>query len=292
MDQYKKILIGTNMFCESWKFVSNKINQENIIIQDFNNSNAIYNIIFNKKINFILPLSNKDYNIIKNYNLSSYDIKILYPSKETIELLHNKNLFTKFMLKNYFQYIPEIYYLEDIKLKDIEYPAIYKPKYSKSGIGVFIIHNEDYFLTIKDYNNIQKFIEDEYEYAAFMLCIDGFIINWKIIRFKYKKYNIKCTNFPKNYENIVDFDINIFENIIYKLNYSGGVCIDFKFNDLNNKLNIFEINPRFGGSAFECNFIYDLLCIKYYSFKIIKYYFKIITFFICVFIFKFISKFI
>ena len=120
MDQYKKILIGTNMFCESWKFVSNKINQENIIIQDFNNSNAIYNIIFNKKINFILPLSNKDYNIIKNYNLSSYDIKILYPSKETIELLHNKNLFTKFMLKNYFQYIPEIYYLEDIKLKDIE----------------------------------------------------------------------------------------------------------------------------------------------------------------------------
>ena len=54
----------------------------------------------------------------------------------------------------------------------------------------------------------------------------------------------------------------IFEQIITKLNYTGGICFDFKFDFLLNKINIFEINPRFGGSAFSHNFIYDLLCIK------------------------------
>ena len=39
------------------------------------------------------------------------------------------------------------------------------------------------------------------------------------------------------------------------------MCIDFKFNENSNQLYIFEMNPRFGGSAFTNNFIYELLCI-------------------------------
>jgi carbamoylphosphate synthase large subunit len=72
-------------------------------------------------------------------------------------------------------------------------------------------------------------------------------LNWKIIRFKYTKYNIKNKNFPNNYENVENFDIKIFENIINRLNYSGGLCVDFKFDRCSNKLYIFEMNPRFGG---------------------------------------------
>ena len=92
--------------------------------------------------------------------------------------------------------------------------------------------------------------------------INWIIINWKIIRFRYKKFNIKKNNFPKNYENIENFQIQLFEKIINKLNYTGGLNIDFKFNDSTNHIDIFEINPRFGGSAFTNNFIYELLCIN------------------------------
>ena len=262
MEEYKKVLIGTNPFNKEWEKSLNKINKKNIIIS-FENPKNIKNIILNKKINYILPMSNIDNKLIKNINLEfDSNIKIIYPIKETLELLNNKNLFTEFMLKNYIEYIPDIYYLNNKKLKEIEYPAIYKPIYSTNGKKMVIIYNDKDFVCLKNHNNIQKCIEEENEYGAYMLCIDGLIMNYKIIRSKYPKYNINKINFPNNYENVKNFDIKIFENIINKLNYSGGVCIDFKFNELTNKLNIFEINPRFGGSAFTCNFIYELLCIK------------------------------
>lgn len=264
MEELKNILIGTNTFNLSWNISLNKINKKNIIVSNFDDIDNIKNIVLTNNIQYILPLSDKDYKLIKSYHLelANNDIQIIYPTEETFELLNNKNLFTDFMLKNYIEYIPEVYYLNNIKLKDIEYPAIYKPVYSVSGVGIVIIHDENDLSKLKNKNNIQKFIEDEYEYAAYMLCIDGIIINWKIIRFRFKKYNIKKSTFPRNYENIEIFDISIFSEIICKLNYTGGMCINFKFDELNNKLYIFEINPRFGGSAFTCNFIYELLCIK------------------------------
>jgi carbamoylphosphate synthase large subunit len=263
MEEYKNILIGTNTFSPDWLFSINKINKNHIIIIDFSDINNLKKIIISKNINYIVPLSDKDYNLIKNIEFElDNNVKILYPNKETQELLHNKILFTEFMLKNFSEYIPDVYYLNNKKLKDIEYPAFSKPIYSINGANMVIIYNDNDFLHLKNHDIIQKFIEDEYEYGAYMLCIDGIIINWKIIRFKYTKYNIKKTNFPKNYENVKNFNINMFENIFNKLNYSGGICINFKFNNFTNELYIFEINPRFGGSAFSCNFIYELLCVK------------------------------
>ena len=261
MENYKNVLIGTNPFGPTWNASLNKINKQNVIITTFEDTNNFKNILLN--IDYVLPLSDKDYESIKNITSEmASDLKIIYPNKETIELLNNKNLFTEFMLNNYIEYIPDIYYLNNIKLKDIEYPAIYKPIYSTNASNMVIVHNENDFFKLQNNNNIQKFIDDEYEYGGYMLCIDGKIINYKIIRHKYRKHYIKKTNFPKNYENVENFDITIFENIFNKLNYSGGACINFKFNETTNKLYIFEINPRFGGTAFTSDFIYELICIK------------------------------
>jgi len=264
MTIYKNILVGTNPWASNWKGPLTSINKSNIIISDFNNYDDIKDILHTKNISYIVPMSDLDNNLIENIvqQLNIHNIKIIYPKKETIEQLHNKNLFTKFMLNKYIEYIPDIYYLDGIKLKNIEYPAIYKPIYSANGKNMHIIYNNADFLKLRNRGSIQKFIEDTYEYAAFMLCIDGDIINYNIIRHNYSEYHIKKTNFPDNYEHVNNFDITIFKNIISDLNYSGGTCIDFKFNKENNKLYIFEINPRFGGSAFTCNFIDELLCIQ------------------------------
>lgn len=266
MSEYKNILIGNNPFSCDWLVSLNKLkDKHNIIICNFNDLSVLENILLTKNISYILPLSNTDndsiQNSIKKFNII---VKILYPTKEVFNLLDNKNSFTEYMLKNYVKYIPDIYYLNNIKLKDIEFPAIYKPTYSISGLNIkLIMNNEDFLRLNNDYNNIQEYIEYEYEYGGYFLCIEGNIINWKIIRFKYNKYNIKRTNFPKNFENVENVEnisFDIFKNITRDLNYSGGMCINFKINKYNN-ICIFEINPRFGGSAFTNDFIYELLCI-------------------------------
>jgi carbamoylphosphate synthase large subunit len=263
MTEYKNILIGTNPYAPSWTESLNKLTDKpNIIICDFNNLTILESILLTKNISYILPLSEIDDKLIKN-NIKelNINIKILYPTKEVFNLLNNKNSFTEYMLNNYINYIPDIYYLNNIKLKDIEFPAISKPIYSTNGLNMKIIMNNDDFIKLNNYNNIQKYIDNEYEYGGYFLCIDGIIINWKIIRFKYKKYNIKNTNFPQNFEN-VNISIDIFKNIVHNLNYSGGMCINFKISECNNNIYIFEINPRFGGSAFTNNFIYELLCVS------------------------------
>lgn len=265
MTEFKNILIGTNAYSSDWTLSLNKLkDKQNIIICNFNDLSVLENILITKNISYILPLSNTDNNLIQN-NIKklNINIKILYPTEEVFNLLNNKNSFTEYMLKKYITCIPDVYYLNNIKLKDIEFPAISKPIYSTNGLNMKIIMNNDDLVKLNnDYNNIQKYITYEYEYGGYFLCIDGIIINWKIIRFKYNKYNIKKTNFPENFENVENISIDIFKNIIHNLNYSGGMCINFKINEYNNNIYIFKINPRFGGSAFTNNFIYELLCIS------------------------------
>jgi carbamoylphosphate synthase large subunit len=262
MAEYKNVLIGKNISFNDWKMSLNKINEPNIFFCDFSDFKNLKEILLSKNITYIIPLSEIDYKLIKSYmELLDNKLKILYPTEEIFNLLNNKNLFTDFMLQYFTEYIPEVYYLNNIKLKNITYPSIYKPTYSTNGSNMIIIYDDSDFNKLKNHNNIQKFIEYEYEYGAYMLCIDGVIVTQKIIRFKYEKNYIKKGNFPKNYENVEYFNTDIFKNIISKINYSGGLCINFKVDELTNNIYIFEINPRFGGSAFVHNFIYELLCI-------------------------------
>lgn len=229
---------------------------------DFKNNTKIINIIKEKNINYIIPLSNKDYDLIKNVELDNITVDILYPNKEIFELLNNKLSFTKFMLENFSDMIPKVYYLENFMLSDIEFPVISKLIYSTNGFNMKIYSNSNEFNKCKKKIIVQKLIEHEYEYSAYILCDKGKIINSKIIRYKYPKFSIKNRNFPKNFETVYDFDNGLFEKIISKLNYSGGMCIDFKFDESTNNIYIFEINPQFGGSAFTNDFIYELLCIE------------------------------
>lgn len=257
---YKKILIGTNVFSQDWLISIKKINKSNILMCDF--SSNIIKIIKDNKIDYIVPLSNKDYEILQNtIGINEYNNIILYPSKQNIELLNNKLNFTKFMMNEFDDMIPKVYYLENIKLEEnIEFPLISKPIYSTNGINMVIIYDFIQLNKHADKLILQKYIDLIYEYSAFFICIAGKIINYKILKKKYPKYHIKKTNFV-DYDVITNFPIELLEKITNKINYTGGGNIDFKF-DNNNNIYIFEFNPRFGGSAFTNEFIYELLCIK------------------------------
>lgn len=166
------------------------------------------------------------------------------------------------MLEEFPNYIPKVVYLENKKLnEDIKFPLISKPIYSTNGKDMFIIKNQNELKKLTNKKIIQEFVDLEYEYGAFFLCINGKIINIKIIKKLYPKYHIKKSNFI-NFIEVNNFPIEIFEEITLKINYSGGGNIDFKYDEDKKKIYIFEFNARFGGSAFSKNFIYDLLCIK------------------------------
>lgn len=260
---YKNIVTGVETYYSDWLVSLRKINSEHITIIDFKNHQNLVDIIVKKNIDYIIPLSETDYLTIKK-NFKIDPSIILYPTNETFEVLNNKLLFTKFMLEHFTTNIPTTYYLSNVKLLDLEYPVVSKPIFSTNGKGIEIFYTPDDFLRCKNKFIVQKFIEDNYEYGAFMLCVNGKIINYKIIKFRFNKYHIKKHNFPSNYENVTNIKIELFEQIIEKLNYSGGINIDFKIDESNDNTHIyiFEINPRFGGSAFSNNFICDLLSIK------------------------------
>ena len=119
MQQYKSIITGINTFHDDWFDSIKKIKEENIIIFDFEDNENLKKIITNKNIDYILPLSEKDYLLIKKNAIYDNDDKILYPSIENIKMLDNKLFFINFMLKNFQDYIPAVYYLNNEKLLDI-----------------------------------------------------------------------------------------------------------------------------------------------------------------------------
>lgn len=266
--EYKNILLGINTFSYDWSECINKINQPNIFVHNLNIPNLKEYIEINK-IDFVIPLIFSDYIAIKNIDVG--EAKILHPDEFTFNLLDNKLEFVKWMCVNFPNYIPKVYYLEGKRYSDkndksfaLEFPLISKPINSTNGIGMIVYKDAETFSKSKPFNRIiiQKFITKRNEYAAHILCENGKILNWKITIQKYPKFNIKKNNFPPNCIYDKNFPIKIFEPIIKKLNYSGGMCIDFKYSQNKKKSYIFEINPRFGGTAFTNNFINELLCVK------------------------------
>lgn len=258
--EFKKILIGTNTFSPDWLSSVKKINQSNIVIANFENQILVKSIICDNLIDYIIPMSEKDYYLSKKIVGNNVHPQILYPSDENVNLLNNKVSFTKYMMKNFYDYIPKVFYLENIKLEEnVEYPLISKPIFSTNGKNMFIINNK--LERCKDKIILQKFIKLKYEYSAHLLCDEGKILNYKIIKQLYPNNYIKKVNFNKCIE-VTNFPIEPIEKIILNLNYTGGCCVDFKYDEQKNKIYIFELNPRFGGSAFTNNFIYKLLCVK------------------------------
>ena len=253
------ILIGTRTYSPFWLKILEEQNNPNLIVAPFNNKN-ILELIKSKNIDYILPLYIEDYTTVKNNQHIKQNI-ILFPKNNIFTILHNKLKFTKFMKEYFIDLIPTVYILDRIQINDIKFPVISKPIFSSNGNDITIYKNEIEFCNCKNKIIIQEYITDLYEYGAHMLCINGKIINWIITKYKYTDYHIKQGVFPENCEYETDFPIHLFHPILIHLNYSGGICIDFKYNPDTQKINIFEINPRFGGTPFSNNFISQLLYI-------------------------------
>ena len=260
MNKYKNVLIGMRTFFPDWYNTIKKISKPNIFISDFRSS-ELKKYIENNNIHIIVPLSFDDYYAVKKINISD-QISILHPDESTFNLLNNKVEFTKWMCNEFPNLIPPVYFLNGEKKEDVQFPLISKPEFSTNGKHMKIYYDSKSFQFSSNRLLVQKFIDINCEYGGFFLCENGKILTHHIIKNSYQKFNIKKRNFPMTSIVVNNFSLIWFEKIIEKLNYSGGINFDFKYDDANDQIYIFEINPRFGGSAFSNNFIYSLLCVE------------------------------
>jgi len=237
----KKIIIGKKCCFENWYPYIQQL--KNVYFED------LQNIQLNDcDHGYIIPLSYDDYNIpdIPNF------IKIC-PNPHTFNILDDKILFSKFMIdNNLVRYIPKIYMIclngKIDKYDKHVYPCIIKQSFGICGNNMKIVHNDkeyhNYVMTLKNYY-VQYYVKNHYEYAGNFLVIHGKIVSSIHLRNKYKNDVFIRRGNLTHYE-IVEEDDKPFEIIFEKLNYTGLACIDYKKKD--NIVQIFEINPRSGGT--------------------------------------------
>jgi predicted ATP-grasp superfamily ATP-dependent carboligase len=215
---------------------------------------------------FILPVSYEQYVFYQNneHCLFKNDLK-------NIMILHNKAMFAQFMMEHFMDNIPKTYYYnfddityiytlnnDELLEQNKSIKLIQKPIIGCGGFYNKILNKFE-----KEKNIIvSEYIEHKQYFMGHFIVYKGKILN-KVFFFTSNDNNNFIKRGPiTNYKITKELDINIdididnaiddkiFENIFLKLNYSGYAASDFIIS--NNKIIIFEINPRPGGSLIEC----------------------------------------
>ena len=196
----------------------------------------------------IIPIKIDQYdthpnNIFKNNNL------------ENINIFNNKSKFGKYMMENFIDNIPLVYYYnfdnETYKAETLinnnssSLKLISKKNVSCGGIGVFIVNSVD--TKLKDVI-ISEYVEHTIYYSGHFLILNGKILEKIYFSSSYKNDSgiIRGNIIEYTIQSELILDDSVFNNIFTELPYSGFACVDFTIE--NNKIIIFEINPRLGGS--------------------------------------------
>ena len=261
----QKILITMNKVDQNIDFslLPETPNALRFVLLDINPYSSMYipnniKIVFSTSKEFkynlnnylIIPISIDQYNtynthpnnVFKNNNL------------ENINILNNKSKFGKYMMENFIDNIPVVYYYnfdnetyknDTIINNNSTLKLISKENVSSAGIGIFIVNSVD--STLKDVI-ISEYIEHTVYYSGHFIILNGKILDKIYFSSTYKNDKDIVRGRIREYtiQSELKVDDNIFNNIFTKLPYSGFACVDFIIK--NNKIIIFEINPRLGGS--------------------------------------------
>jgi predicted ATP-grasp superfamily ATP-dependent carboligase len=203
---------------------------------------------------YILPISIQDY-----FKYNNHLCNIFRNNLENIDILNNKSKFGKYMMNNFINNIPTVYYYNfdnnvyesnDITMMKM----IKKPNIGWGGEGIEIVYNINN--NLKD-TIISKYIEHTEYFVGHFIILNGIILD-KIYFSSNYKYDDNIKRGPiENYEIMIQLEVDdsIFYKIFSNLSYSGFADTDFTIID--NKIIIFEINPRPGGSLIRNNIYFN-----------------------------------
>jgi predicted ATP-grasp superfamily ATP-dependent carboligase len=190
---------------------------------------------------YILPIYKSDY---------FYKNSIFKNTKENIELLDNKSKFGKYMLHHFPESIPTIFYYHFSNQtytnnSIIPKKLIQKPNVGCGGTGITIV---DHINTRLKNHIISEYIEHETYYTGHFLIHNGILLEKVFFCSSHPYKNGIKTGRIINYTVLPELlvDDSIFTKIFGNLCYSGFADCDFTI--VYNRILIFEINPRPGGS--------------------------------------------
>jgi carbamoylphosphate synthase large subunit len=194
----------------------------------------------------VIPLNINDLRELKKYPHLTENKLIPTPSIDAIDICDDKYLFIQTMIENGFgDLIPKIG-------TDLPVPFMLKKRVSSSGNSCYFISSpeqqKEYQKLILDPDYFcQQVVGGADEYATHILFKNNKIVSSLTIKYTFfsglpingkekmmYSYISKCNYLDK------------FSAILNSIGYEGLCCFDYKV--INGKPQIFEINPRFGGS--------------------------------------------
>lgn len=183
----------------------------------------------------IIPLLEKH-----NIELHNYNIKSILNYHNTILFMNKKSFYDYAVENNLTQFVP----ITNTKIPNGKY--IVKPFSENSGRKMFITTNIDNVSL--DTFLFQQYLCTQYEYTTHIVANKGIIITSITYRFERNRQirNNVTNNIIFTKIEIEEDHLNILQQFLIPCQYTGVCNIDYLIID--NKIIVFECNPRLGGS--------------------------------------------
>lgn len=255
-------IIGCDIYPSQWHYESQLCNKVYLAPKATNENEYIsflLNISRENKINYIIPLTDLEIDIINKHRhlFTKDEIQLCMPSNNVLQIVRNKyNLHERFKKDAHVSTITTYVYDND-EIIPIPLPCIAKPYNGRSSEGLFFIRTMDEFNAIK---NKSTYILQEYK--------EGNVYTVDHIRCKQSGNNFSIAREELlRTKNGAGLTVKITKDpILYDLaTYIGQTleingCINMEFIKNNGHYFLIDINPRFSaGIAFSQMIGYDMI---------------------------------
>lgn len=220
---------------------------------------AIHDAVEKTRADIILPVDCKTIRLLSANSGNLLEMASIspLPSTKVFDIADNKWLLSKWLKNNQIPCPPTILYqsnsIFDEELLSISFPVLIKPNVDSNGNGIKLFNNssELYSYCKHQINSgeyiIQSFING-YDIDCSILCMEG-----KILAYTIQKGFVKDSRQFRTPAGIdFLFDDNTYKvvrEMAEKLNWTGIVHVDLRFDEKDQQVKVIELNPRFWGSV-------------------------------------------
>lgn len=221
--------------------------------------NEILSAVNKTKADVVLPADANTIGLLTEHCslFSKITSLVFLPHPETFKIASNKWLLAKWAKENQVPCPPTILYQTKNNLKEIlpaiTFPVLIKPAIGSNGKGIKYFSDAESLKSFLNKNGdtrdliIQSFITG-YDIDCSVLCREGEILAYtiqKTFREGARRFGV-AAGVDFLYD---DSTYKVVKDIIQKLNWSGIVHIDLRYDEKDQQVKVIEMNPRYWGSV-------------------------------------------
>lgn len=255
-------------YCEEWNLIGcdyfpNTVGsfwcEKNYILPDILKEDmttewrkAIFEIVQENQIKIIyvgVDFELLEFEKMKEDLFVKFQCTVVVSSRETLEIGNDKYRTYEFLRDNDLNY-PNTCIVEDINMRNMNYPCILKPRIGARSKGVYTISSETELIEkskLLENGIVQELIGTaEQEYTCGVICLEGELIASIALKRTLKEGNTFFAEYRKDYPIAI---YEYIESIAKELNICGSCNFQLRLNEKQEPV-LFEINPRFSGTTY------------------------------------------